>query len=105
MLSGVGSNKDTVVPAAERKIVFNGIDALFSFHKESFLPALEIAAAPVMKPVATLQEADADGQLSLGVVKAVAGMFIKHAAFMRMYSSYIKYAISSSPLLELTILF
>ena len=90
MLSGVGSNKDTV-PAAERKIVFNGLDALFSFHKESFLPALEIAAAPVMKPTAALQEADADGQLSLGVVKAVAGMFIKHAAFMRMYSSYIKY--------------
>lgn len=94
MLSGVGSNKDTVVPAAERKIVFNGLDALFSFHKESFLPALEIAAAPVMKPTAALKEADADGQLSLNVVKAVAGMFIKHAAFMRMYSSYIKYVLS-----------
>lgn len=91
MLSGVGSNKDTVVPAAERKIVFNGLDALFSFHKDNFLPALEVAAAPMMKPAAVLQEADSDGQLSLNVVKAVASMFIKHAAFMRMYSSYIKY--------------
>lgn len=96
MLSGVGSNKDTVVPAAERKIVFNGLDALFSFHKESFLPALESAAAPIMKSAVALQEADADGQLSLSVVKAVAGMFIKHAAFMRMYSSYIKYVLSCS---------
>jgi len=99
MLSGVGSSKDTVIPAAERKIVFNGLDALFSFHKESFLPALEIAAAPVMKPAATLQEADSDGQLSLTVVKAVASMFIKHAAFMKMYSSYIKYV----PLYRLSI--
>lgn len=90
LLSGVGSGKDTVVPTAERKVVFNGLDALFSFHKESFLPALEIAAAPVMKSSTALQEADADGMLSLEVVNAVASMFIKHAAFMRMYSSYIK---------------
>lgn len=91
MLSGVGSSKDTVVPAVERKIVFNGVDALFSFHKESFLPALEVAAAPMMKSAAAIQDSDANGQLSLNVVKAVASMFIKHAAFMKMYSSYIKY--------------
>jgi hypothetical protein len=91
MLSGVGSSKDTVVPAAERKIVFNGVDSLFSFHKENFLPALEVAAAPMMKPAGVLQEADAEGQLSLNVVRAVASMFLKHAAFMKMYSSYIKY--------------
>ncbi|KAJ6509254.1 hypothetical protein C8R47DRAFT_14519 [Mycena vitilis] len=83
------SGKDTVVPASERKIVFGGIDALFSFHKESFLPALEIAAAPLMKPTAELAEADADGQLSLNVAKAIGSMFLKHAAFMKMYSSYI----------------
>ncbi|KAJ7919155.1 hypothetical protein B0H13DRAFT_2231022 [Mycena leptocephala] len=84
-----GSSKDTVVPAAERKVVFGGIDALFSFHKESFLPALEIAAAPLMKSSAELAEADADGQLSLNVAKAIGSMFLKHAAFMKMYSSYI----------------
>ncbi|KAJ7783474.1 hypothetical protein DFH07DRAFT_995611 [Mycena maculata] len=84
-----GSSKDTVVPASERKIVFGGIDALFSFHKESFLPALEIAAAPLMKTSAELLEADADGQLSLTVAKAIGSMFLKHAAFMKMYSSYI----------------
>jgi hypothetical protein len=85
-----GSSKDTVVPTSERKIVFSGIDALFSFHKESFLPALEVAAAPLMKPAAILQESDKDGQLSLRVAKAVGSMFLKHAAFMKMYSAYIK---------------
>ncbi|KII93334.1 hypothetical protein PLICRDRAFT_99859 [Plicaturopsis crispa FD-325 SS-3] len=89
MLSGVGSTKDTVVPASERKVVFSGVDALFSFHKESFLPALETAAAPLMKPPAMLKEADAHGQLSRDVVTAVASMFLKHAAFMKMYSTYI----------------
>jgi hypothetical protein len=90
MITGVGSSKETVVPAPERKIVFSGVDALFSFHKESFLPALEIAAAPLMQPAAVLHEADADGLLSLTVAKAVGSMFLKHAAFMRMYSGYIK---------------
>ncbi|KAF8213360.1 hypothetical protein K438DRAFT_1565458 [Mycena galopus ATCC 62051] len=84
-----GSSKDSVVPASERRVVFGGIDALFSFHKESFLPALESAAAPVMKSSTELAEADADGQLSLSVAKAIGSMFLKHAAFMRMYSSYI----------------
>ncbi|KAF8078424.1 hypothetical protein FPV67DRAFT_1404178 [Lyophyllum atratum] len=88
ILGSVGS-KDTVVPASERKLVFAGIDALFSFHKDSFLPALEVAAAPLMKSAEELQQADPDGQLSLNVVKAVGNMFLKHAAFMRMYSSYI----------------
>ncbi|KAL0950949.1 hypothetical protein HGRIS_007701 [Hohenbuehelia grisea] len=89
MLSGVGSSKDTVVPMAERKIVFNGIDSLYSFHKDIFLPALEVAVAPLMRPAAELQQADADGQLSIEVAKTLASMFLKHAAFMRMYSSYI----------------
>lgn len=90
LLSGVGSTKDTVVPAPERKVVFGGIDALFSFHHASFLPALEVAAAPLMKTSAELQALDPDGQLSLDVSKAVGNIFVKHAAFMRMYSSYIK---------------
>lgn len=87
---GVGSSKDTVVPPSERRIVFGGIDSLFSFHKDSFLSALEVAAAPLMKPSAELRLVDADGQLSLEVAKAVGNIFLKHAAFMRMYSSYIK---------------
>ncbi|KAJ6516340.1 Dbl homology domain-containing protein [Mycena sanguinolenta] len=81
--------KDSVVPASERKIVFGGIDALLSIHKESFLPALENAAAPTMKLSSDLAEADADGQLSLSVAKAIGNVFLKHSAFMKLYSSYI----------------
>lgn len=90
LLTGVGSAKDTIVPMSERKIVFGGIEALFSFHNESFLPALEKAVAPIMQSTEELQEADADGQLSMSVARAVGNIFLKHAAFMKMYSSYIK---------------
>ncbi|GJE86056.1 RhoGEF and LRR domain-containing protein [Phanerochaete sordida] len=85
-LSGVGQS---TVPAAERKIVFGGLEALFSFHKESFLPALERATTPIMKSSAELAEVDVDGSLSLQVARTVANIFVSHAAFMKMYSSYI----------------
>ncbi|EGO04828.1 hypothetical protein SERLA73DRAFT_68489 [Serpula lacrymans var. lacrymans S7.3] len=88
LISGVGSSKETMIPAVERKIVFSGIEALFSFHKENFLPALEMASAPVMESEHG-SDSDINGQLSIGVAKAVAGIFLKHAAFMKMYSTYI----------------
>ncbi|KAJ7597234.1 hypothetical protein C8J56DRAFT_919557 [Mycena floridula] len=81
-----GSSKDTVIPPSERRIVFGGVDGLFSFHNDNFLPALEAAVAPLMDPSKDL---DADGQLSLSVAKDVGNIFLKHAAFMKMYSSYI----------------
>ena len=91
LISGVGSSKETVVPSSERKVVFGGIEALFSFHFESFLPSLETAAAPLMNSPTVLQESDADGLLSLSVAKSVGNVFLKHAAFLKMYSSYIKF--------------
>lgn len=81
-----GSSKETVIPASERRIVFGGIDALFSFHNDNFLPALEAAISPLMNPA---HDVDADGQLSLTVAKDVGNIFFKHAAFMKMYSTYI----------------
>lgn len=89
MLGGVGSNKETVVPAPERKLVFSGLESLFSFHKESFLPALERAAAPLLKPAET-SPPEKNAQLSQDVAKSIANSFVSHAAFMRMYSTYIK---------------
>lgn len=79
------------MPTQERKVVFGGLDSLFSFHKESFLPALEMAAASVMLPPSDMKEWDADGEKSKVAAKDVASVFVKHAAFMRMYSTYIKY--------------
>ncbi|KAF8559264.1 hypothetical protein OG21DRAFT_1402935 [Imleria badia] len=89
LISSVGSGKETIIPASERKVVFSGIEALFSFHKESFLPALEAAATLLMRRPSEGEELDADGQLSIEVTKGVAGIFLNHAAFMKMYSSYI----------------
>ncbi|KAI0036686.1 hypothetical protein K488DRAFT_67513 [Vararia minispora EC-137] len=82
------STKETVVPAAERRVVFGGLDALFSFHRESFLPALEQASRPVLRVKSPAQE-DPEGRLSLTAAIAVANTFVSHAAFMRMYSTYI----------------
>ncbi|KAG0709057.1 hypothetical protein DFH29DRAFT_355432 [Suillus ampliporus] len=89
LISGVGSGKESVIPSAERKIVFSGIEALFSFHKESFLPSLEKAAAPLLQKPPAGGELDPNGQLSVEVATAVAGCFLRYAAFMRMYSTYI----------------
>ena len=88
---GVSQQKDTTIPAAERKIVFNGLEALYSFHHGSFLPALETAAAPLLRPANEIAQADHDGQMSLTVSRTVAQSFVSHAAFMKMYSTYIKY--------------
>ena len=89
VLSGVSQIKDTVVPAQERKIVFSGLEALFYFHKQSFLPALERASSVLLVPAPGA--APDDGQLSLDVARDVANTFVSHAAFMKMYSTYIKY--------------
>ncbi|KZT43792.1 hypothetical protein SISSUDRAFT_1039690 [Sistotremastrum suecicum HHB10207 ss-3] len=81
------STKETVVPLTERKIVFNGIDGLYKFHLDSFLPLLEAAAAPLLSTKS--EQSDVDGTLSITAAKAVATVFLSHAAFMKMYSSYI----------------
>lgn len=89
LLGGVSSTKDTIIPAAERKIVFSGLDSLFSFHKDIFLPALELAANPVLRPQANQSEQEMEGVLSANAARGIARTFVSHAAFMRMYSTYI----------------
>ncbi len=73
------------MPIQERKIVFGGLEALFYFHRESFLPALERAASALLDI-----QGEVDGQRSLDVARDVANTFVSHAAFMKMYSTYIK---------------
>jgi hypothetical protein len=91
LLSGVSSTKDTVIPASERKIVFSGLDSLFSFHNDIFLPALELAANPVLRPQSNQTEQEMEGVLSANAARGIARTFVSHAAFMRMYSTYIKW--------------
>lgn len=92
LVSVAASSKETVVPAAERQIVFGGLDALFTFHKESFLPALEAAAAPLLPSQSAARVAGSNEALSTNVAMAVGRIFVAGAAFMTMYSSYVKYA-------------
>ena len=89
LLGGVSSTKETVIPPAERRIVFSGLDSLFSFHKDIFLPALELAADSAMR--SQRSEEEAEGTLSANAARGIARTFVSHAAFMRMYSTYIKW--------------
>ncbi|QRV97744.1 guanine exchange factor for Rac 30 [Ceratobasidium sp. AG-Ba] len=81
---GLNVNKETIVPAQERKIVFTGVDALLQFHKLSFLPSLIAAAAMLNTGVD-----DPNGQISTMAAHGVANVFVTHAAFMKMYFTYI----------------
>ncbi|KAH8988823.1 hypothetical protein EDB92DRAFT_1870144 [Lactarius akahatsu] len=89
LLGGVSSTKETVIPAAERRIVFSGLDSLFSFHKDIFLPALELAADSALRSLPQRSEEEAEGTLSANAARGIARTFVSHAAFMRMYSTYI----------------
>ncbi|KAI9460839.1 hypothetical protein BJY52DRAFT_1117480 [Lactarius psammicola] len=89
LLGGVGSTKETVIPVAERRIVFSGLDSLFSFHKDIFLPALELAADSALRSLPQHSEEEGEGTLSASAARGIARTFVSHAAFMRMYSTYI----------------
>ncbi|GBE78268.1 hypothetical protein SCP_0111510 [Sparassis crispa] len=89
VLSGVSQRQETVVPVAERKIVFSGLESLFFFHKQNLLPALEHVSAPLLAPKQDSSQHDVDGSQSLDVARQVAQTFVAHAAFMKMYSTYI----------------
>jgi len=54
------------------------------------LPALEQAAGPLLK---SSPEMDVSGEVSMNAALAVANVFVNHAAFMRMYSTYIKWVV------------
>ncbi|KAF8601294.1 Dbl homology domain-containing protein [Ceratobasidium sp. AG-I] len=80
---GLNIGRETTVPPQERKIVFLGVDSLLQFHKQSFLPSLISAARGLDFG------ADTDGQLSTMAAHEIAKVFVPHAAFMKMYLTYI----------------
>jgi len=84
----VPGTRETVIPAAERKIVFNGLVGLLQFHQDSFLPSLRKAAQPVLDD---WERAQVDDALSLAAALRVAEVFRCYNPFMRMYSTYIKW--------------
>ena len=70
-----GGSKETVVPAIECKIVFSCLEVLFSFHKESFPPALEKAAGSVMQPLELLADAYKDRATSVNAARTVGNCY------------------------------
>ncbi|WVR06412.1 hypothetical protein IAU60_003443 [Kwoniella sp. DSM 27419] len=82
----VNPNKsnETVIPAAERKIVFGGIESILTIHRDNFLPALE-------KAVKTLLEGqdDEEGNMSAAAAHSVGEVFRTYIAYMKQYSTYI----------------
>lgn len=79
-----GTKGETVVPAAERKIVFGGIEGILRFHLDSFLPALEAAAKELIQ-----MGDDPEGNRSKQSARKVGEVFRMYHPFMRQYSAYI----------------
>ncbi|ORY25617.1 RhoGEF domain-domain-containing protein [Naematelia encephala] len=73
---------ETVVPLAERKIVFGGVESILTIHRDNLLPALE----RVIKPL--LDRGD-DDELSKQTAHQVGEVFRTYIAYMKQYSTYI----------------
>lgn len=78
-----------MVPLAERKVVFGGLDSLLTFHRDSLLPRLEEAAAPIFAIERKGQTADHDGAISREIALQIGDVFRTYNPFMRMYSTFI----------------
>lgn len=91
--SMLDANRQPVIPAAEQRHVFSNVEGIFRFHKDAFLPALRAAAQPlIMQERLNLDNANDMQRFSLAtamVSEQVAQTFERHAAFFRMYTSYV----------------
>lgn len=76
--------RETVVPQAERALVFSVVESIAHFHTEVFLPELEAAAAQIVAPVSPATDDRAITQAAINV----ANVFTRHAAYLKLYHSY-----------------
>jgi hypothetical protein len=80
--------------------VFGGLESIFLFQKDIFLPALENAVAPLIKSSPDLQvemDFDVNDDLESAIVKKVARVFVTQAAFLKMYIAYVMYVFYDFP--------
>lgn len=75
---------ETVVPAAERKIVFGGIESILTIHRDNLLPALERVIRHLLEG-----QDDEEGALSSKTAHDVGDVFRTYIAYMKQYSAYI----------------
>lgn len=75
---------ETVIPAAERKIVFGGVESILAIHRDNFLPALETVLKQLIE-----NGDDEKGILSIDTAYSVGEVFRTYIAYMKQYSTYI----------------
>ncbi|EPQ29178.1 uncharacterized protein PFL1_03465 [Pseudozyma flocculosa PF-1] len=83
-----GQGGAPVVPQSEQRAVFGNVEAILRFHAEVFLPALRSAARPLLDGKLD-HTADGSSDFTAAVAESVASVFTHHAAFFKMYMSYI----------------
>lgn len=82
--SGSSKSSESVVPVAERKVVFGGVESILLFHRDNFLPALEKVVQPLIA-----KGDDEDGATSALAAHQLGEVFRTYIAYMRQYSTYI----------------
>lgn len=83
-LAANSSKGETVIPVAERKVVFGGVESILIFHRDNFLPALERVVKPLLD-----NGDDESGEASALVAHQVGEVFRTYIAYMKQYSTYI----------------
>lgn len=84
--SGSSVSKESIIPLAERKSVFSNIENLLEFHKSAFLPDLEKAIAPLKgQRRSNPPDSVENHELLTSVAEALARVFVRHGAFLKMY--------------------
>lgn len=78
-----GSGGETVVPAAERRAVFNNVEHILAFHDTVFLLDMERAVA-----FGGGEDEDA-AATATARAREIGRVFIRNAAFLKLYSFYI----------------
>ncbi|KAI3479254.1 hypothetical protein L1887_58685 [Cichorium endivia] len=83
-----GNSGVPVIPPMEHRAVFGNVEALLQFHRTVFLPSLLAVTNPIL---AHDQEAASDlsPDETAAIAEKVAAVFSTHAAFFKMYTSYI----------------
>lgn len=77
-------NGETIIPVAERKIVFGGVESILTIHRDNLLQAIEKAVKPLLEGTD-----DEEGELSAQAAHAVGNVFRTYIAYMKQYSTYI----------------
>lgn len=77
-------SSETVIPVAERKVVFGGVESVLVIHRDNVLPALTRTIQPLLD-----QGDDDQGELSARIAHQVGEVFRTYIAYMKQYSTYI----------------